>query len=360
MNKKDMRTAIVCLLAVCAVEAAAQSPYISRVWEYSPAPGQFVNELPEYEPGDDANMMRLKAEEAIADNNGGMISLGGWGGYVVFGFDHEVKNIAGEYDFAVFGNAFYSDTGDEHNGRRGGSCEPGIVMVSYDANGNGKPDDEWYELAGSEFSNPATVHGYSLTYRRPADDHKPTPSLVNKNLTDTTYIGWEDNKGGKGWMCGLVYHTQPYFPQWAEADELTFSGTRLPDNYKDESGNGSYYVLYAYPWGYADNHPNNGEGSRMKIDWAVKADGTAAELQGIHFVKVYTGVHQQCGWIGETSTEITGAEDLHLTTATPAVFADGQRRVYAVTGLYLGSDIPAERGIYIVREGAETKKITRL
>ena len=98
----------------------------------------------------------------------------------------------------------------------------------------------------------------------------------------------------------------------------------------------------------------------MKIDWAVKADGTAAELQGIHFVKVYTGVHQQCGWIGETSTEITGAEDLHLTTATPAVFADGQRRVYAVTGLYLGSDIPAERGIYIVREGAETKKITRL
>ena len=50
----------------------ANSPYISRVWEYSPAPGQFVNELPEYEAGDDANTMRLKAEEQIADNNGGM------------------------------------------------------------------------------------------------------------------------------------------------------------------------------------------------------------------------------------------------------------------------------------------------
>ena len=35
--------------------AHAQSPYISRVWEYCPAPGQFVNELPEYEDGDDAD-----------------------------------------------------------------------------------------------------------------------------------------------------------------------------------------------------------------------------------------------------------------------------------------------------------------
>lgn len=359
MDKKYMKHTLVCLLALCSLGAAAQSPYISRVWEYCPAPGQFVNELPEYESGDDANMMRLKAEEAIADNNGGMISLGGWGGYVVFGFDHEVKNKAGEYDFAVWGNAFYSATGDEKDGRRGGSCEPGIVMVSYDANGNGKPDDEWYELAGSEYNNAATVHGYTLTYRRPADDHKPAPSKVNKSLTDTAYIAWEDNKGGKGYLYSLVYHTQPYFPQWAETAELTFTGTRLPDNYVDESGNGTMYVLYSYPWGYADNHPNTTEGARMKIDWAVKADGTAANLQGIHFVKVYTGVHQQCGWIGETSTEITGAEDLHLTTALPQTAASCRRMVYTITGLELGSDIPSHGGIYIVREGAETNKIIK-
>ena len=85
---------------------AQNSPYIHRVYEYMPAPGQFVNELPEYETGDDAAAMCRKAEEAIADNNRGMISLGGWGGYVVFGFDHPVVNAGGTCDLVVEGNSF--------------------------------------------------------------------------------------------------------------------------------------------------------------------------------------------------------------------------------------------------------------
>ena len=32
--------------------------------------------------------------------------------------------------------------------KSGGNSEPGIVLVSKDMNGNGLPDDEWYELAG--------------------------------------------------------------------------------------------------------------------------------------------------------------------------------------------------------------------
>ena len=287
------------------------SPYISKVWDYSPAPGQFVNLLPEYEEGDDANMMRLKAEEAIANNNQQLISLGGWGGSVTFGFDHMVENIPGEYDFVVLGNAFYS--GGATTERPGGSCEPGIVMVSYDQNGNGRPDDEWFELAGSEYRNPLTAHRYTLTYHRPAADHVPTPSVVTPALTDTTYIRWTDNMGGTGYMYELTYHNQPYYPEWIAADSITFTGSRLPDNYEDTSGEGTYYVLYAYPWGYADNQPNNNEAARLKIEWAVRADGSPANLPGIHFVRVYTAVHQQCGWLGETSTEILGAQDLHLT-----------------------------------------------
>jgi len=288
----------------------SSNPYISRVWDYCPAPGQFVNELPEYETGDDANMMRLKAEEAIADNNQGMITLGGWGGYVTFGFDHMVQNVKGEYDFIVLGNAFYSGGGSAE--KPGGSCEPGIVMVSYDANNNGRPDDEWFELAGSEFNNPQTLHDYTLTYFRPAANHVPTPSVVTPSLIDTTYIPWHDNHGGSGFMNELTYHTQPYYPEWIQTDSLVFHGARLPDNYEDKSGDGSYYVLYAYTWGYADNHPNNNGDARLKIDWAVRSDGTPANLPGIHFVRVYTGVHQQCGWLGETSTEILGATDLHM------------------------------------------------
>ena len=234
------------IAAVFAVSfACAQNPYISRVWEYCPAPGQFVNSMPEYEQGDDANDMRMKAEEAIADNNRGMISLGGWGGYVVFGFDHMIINVPNENDLLVLGNAFV------------GSAEPGIVMVSYDANANGKPDDEWYELAGSEYTNPQTIHDYSVTYRRTQE--------------------------GKN------------YPQWVEHDNITFSGSRLPDNYEDLSGEGTYYVLYAYPYGYADNHPNDSLQSQLDIQWALKTDGTPANLPGVHFIKVYTALHQQCG-----------------------------------------------------------------
>lgn len=188
--------------------AHAQNPYITHVWEYCPAPGQFVNSMPEYEEGDDANDLRMKAKEAIADNNRGMISLGGWGGYVVFGFDHMIVNVPDANDLLVLGNAFT------------GSAEPGIVMVSYDANANGKPDDEWYELAGSEYTNPQTIHDYSVTYRRAQE--------------------------GKN------------YPQWIEEDSVTFTGCRLPDNYEDLSGVGTYYVLYAYPFGY-HNSISNGQ-----------------------------------------------------------------------------------------------------
>jgi hypothetical protein len=91
---------------------------------------------------------------------------------------------------------------------------------------------------------------------------------------------------------------------------MEFVGTKLADNAFDQSGNGTYYVLTRLDWGYADNHANDiDEG--FKIDWAVDAEGNPKHLTHIDFVKVYTAVNQYCGWIGETSTEICGAEDLH-------------------------------------------------
>ncbi len=347
---------ILCLCLTLAVYA--DSPYIYRVFEYTPAPGQFVNLLPEYEQGDDINMMRLKAEEAIADNNMGMISLGGWGGYVVFGFDHEVKNVQGAADFIIYGNAFYAETNPNTDAPAGGSSEPGVIWVSYDSNGNGRPDDEWYEIAGSEYNNKETVKNYSLTYYRPATDHVATPSKTNKNLIDTTFIRYEDNQGGSGYINKLVYHTQSYFPLWTDDDEMTFTGTRLPNNGKDESGNGSYYVLYAFDYGYADNHPNTSDKARIDISWAVDADGNPANLQGIHFVKVCTGEHQQCGWIGETSTEILGAEDLNMPTSLTATQkGNSKQQVYTVTGVLIGENMPVEKGLYIVKTGNKAQKI---
>ena len=298
----------------------AQSPYVHRVYDYRPAPGQFVNKLPLYETGDTQADMNRKAEDAIARGNNTLITLGGYGGYGIFGFDHEVLNLAGRYDFRILGNAFYAAANPNGEAsREGGSCEPGIVMVSRDANGNGLPDDTWYELAGSEYNKPATLRNYQITYYRP-DENKPrVPHPHEPSVNDSEYVRWTTNGHGNGYLYRNIYHPQPYYPQWIDGETLSFNGTKLTDNYIDESGQGAYYVQYALHWGYADNHPNTDNRAGFDIEWAVDNAGNPVRLPGIHFIKVYTAVNQYCGWLGETSTEISGAEDLHLTGGDVAV-----------------------------------------
>lgn len=291
-------------------EQVGYSPYISRVYEYCPAPGQFVNEMPLYEEGDTYEDMLRKVEDAISGTNDVLISLGSFGGYVTFGFDHTVMNVEGEKDIRIWGNALYENNDPLHPG---GSAEPGIVMVSYDENCNGIPDDPWYELAGSDYSNPATLHSYSITYHRP-DPLREIIGGADGQITDMYYIACVDSYGITSYLPKNVFHTQDYFPKWTDAPTLTFSGTCLPANAVDTSGGaGSNYILYSYPWGYVDNHPNyEADLCSFDISWAVDAQGRPVHLEGIDFVRVYTGLNQYCGWIGESSTEICRAADLHI------------------------------------------------
>ena len=124
--------------------------YVTKVFDFVPAVGQFTNTLPVYKEGDTQEAMNEKVLAAIGNNKKGMISLGGFGGYVVVGFDHTITNVTGKRDFRVLGNAFYSAANPDSGAPEGGSCEPGVIMVAYDKNQNGRPDDdEWYEIAGS-------------------------------------------------------------------------------------------------------------------------------------------------------------------------------------------------------------------
>ena len=43
------------------------------------------------------------------------------------------------------------------------------------------------------------------------------------------------------------------------------------------------------------------------------------KLDFIDFVKVYSAEQQMAGWLGETSTEVAGAEDLHLEESVAAI-----------------------------------------
>lgn len=263
-------------------EEVEYSPYISKVLEYCPAPGQFVNEMPEYAEGDTYADILRKAEECISGTNDIMISLGGYGGYVTFAFDHTVMNVEGENDFRIWGNAFYELTNPD---AKGGSAEPGIIMVSYDANCNGLPDDEWYELAGSEYYKPATLHNFSITYRRPDPSQTPVEN-EDGYLSDIYYIPWTDSEGNTGYIAKNTFHGQSYYPLWVEDDELTFSGSRLMPNGIDISGTGRYYVLYAYDWGYVDNHPNEFEElNSFDIGNAVDKDGKKVHLPGADFIR---------------------------------------------------------------------------
>lgn len=294
-------------------EEIEYSPYITRVYDYCPAPGQFVNEMPRYEEGDTYADILQKTEESISGTNDIMITLGGYGGYVTFGFDHTVMNIPGEKDFRIWGNCFYELLQPD---KKGGSAEPGIVMVSYDANCNGLPDDPWYELAGSEYHSPMTRHSYELTYNRPDPDREIVTDEDN-SLDDIYYIRWTDNAGRSGYMAKNIFHNQDYYPKWVKDDAMTFSGSLLAPNAEDISGYGAYYVLYSYPWGYVDNHPNEyADLNSFDISWAVDADGNPVSLPGADFIRVYTGLNQYCGWLGETSTELSRAQDLHITLPT--------------------------------------------
>jgi hypothetical protein len=293
-------------------DSSTPSPYISNVFDVLPAPGQFINQIPAYKSGDTKDSIVNWCKKAVVGvKNGGLISLGGFGGYIVFGFDHTIVNVAGRRDLRIMGNAFYASANPNTSGKKGGSCEPGIVMVAYDKNKNGKPDDdEWYEIAGSEYNNPATIHNYQITYSRPTTETKDADASGYTSIKK--YIYWIDNQGNSGYKIKNIYHNQSYYPGWITDDKLTFSGTLLPDNAVDESGKGTYWVLYAYGYGYVDNAPNTDDDSAIDIDWAVDAKGNKVHLPGIDFVKVYCGMNQEAGWLGETSTEVAGAYDLHL------------------------------------------------
>lgn len=284
---------IISLLGLYIHTANAQSMgYLTKVLEYCPAPGQFIHELPAYTDGDDADTMAQKCLDNLY--NDGLVCLGAYGGYITVSFDHRVLNISGEKDLLIYGNANKWNT----------SAEPGIVMVSVDTNGDGLPNDEWYELAGSEYGKPTTIQNYEITYTRP--------------LRDDMDVSWKDNQGntGKVKYMGVVQgsynHAHAHYPKWVASNTLTFKGARLPDNgvYDEEDG---IWKMKPFEYGYADNlNYLDEDGCRFDLDWAVNSLGEKVKLTGIDFVRIYTAVNQQIeNGVGEISTEISDVQDLH-------------------------------------------------
>ena len=275
------------------------APYISRIWEYKPAPGQFINAAPLGLPS---------SAESLVGGINGALSLGAFGGYVIFDFGQAVENDPDNpygVDFTIFGNPTLQ------------WAEPGIVSVMKDENQNGLPDDIWYELAGSDYRFSSTLQDFSAEYENPGD---------------STDVPWMDNKGDSGLVFVNAIHQQPYYPSadlFPGVDPVSYSlaGTRIQDAVDDS--NPGVMMSHRRSFGYADNQVRgsgldnidllilpdnpytremeNSGGDAFDIGWAVDSKGDYVELDRIHFLKVHTGVMADGKWLGEISTEITGA-----------------------------------------------------
>ena len=270
------------------------------VFEYTPAPGQFINETKTGGfTGEETTPEAAIAYATQRMKDDAFVSLGGFGGYMVIGFDHSIDNT-GNYDFGIKGNSFK------------GSSEPGIVWVMQDENGNGKPDDTWYELKGSETGKETTVRNYAVTYYRPSEPQQP--------------VQWTDSEGNSGEVDYLKqFHTQDYYyPAWITDDSYTLTGTCVEARNYDQSGNGTYWVQAEYDWGYADNFSeidwlsNDGNANAaananfFKISNAIDDKGNPVDLKYIDFIKVQTACNTKSGWLGENSTEVFGFFDYSM------------------------------------------------
>jgi len=277
-----------------------KSPFVSRIVEYKPAPGQFINQ-----PG----IGTPEAAESIVGGLDGIVSLGGFGGYIVVGFDQKIWNDPDNpygVDFTIVGNAIPN------------SSEPGVVMVMC-ATGCGEHNGVWYELKGSNHDLPSTIHNYTITYKNPESDVAAD-------------VPWKDSTGKNGALKKVSQHQQPYyplpeiFPDYPQ-DEVSFTGTLIESGIDDE--NPQFIRIPSLAYGYVDNHPFDGwappflpdnpktvdalEGSggdAFDIDWAVDKDGKPVYLEGIDFIRIYTAVNANAGWLGEVSTEVSAVIDV--------------------------------------------------
>lgn len=263
----------------------ASSTTINRVYDFIPAPGQFVGQCTATTQ-DQANDWAKSQFSA-----GAYVSLGGFGGYIVVGFDHSIDNKVNDYDFGIEGNSF------------AGSSEPAVVWVMQDENGDGLPNDTWYELKGSEAGKPGTRQNYALTYFKPKSAGMP--------------VAWSDTLGNSGTL-----DLRPSYPSWIKTASYKLRGTCLiAKNTQDPvSGN---WTNADYEWGYADNfgsdllsadaYPEAKRGHNyFKVENAVAVNGSSVNLQYIDFIKVQVGVNAQSGWLGEISTEVLGFSDYKM------------------------------------------------
>lgn len=165
-------------------------PFATRVIEYRPAPGQYIN-LPGpegFQFNDPTKALGPpQGGGTLAAGNAKSVTLGGFGGSITLGFDETVRDRACNplgLDAIVYGNAVWVNG----NPRRRWA-EAGVIEISRDVNGNGLVDDPWYVIRG--------------------------PSLAQTPAQSWRLAWWDNNAGTPTPPANLNWYPgPPAFPGW--------------------------------------------------------------------------------------------------------------------------------------------------
>lgn len=228
--------------------------------------------------------------ERTLKNGGDVLSLGNFGGYIVYKYDTPIENNPNNpygVDFVVYGNSFGV-----------GAHEPGYVQVSEDG-------ETWYTLAGSAHFDDYCDWDFSKTYVNvdgkstwtDSDGAVNTESLNYPSASAYPYFNWTEE------LMQSMTVTGPKLNSSA-SDAYGSAAAACPDfGYVDVNTNGTINGTAVNPY----NHPTElaSGGDMFDLDWAVDEDGMPVGLESVSYIRVATASSIWAGNIGEKSTEVT-------------------------------------------------------
>jgi hypothetical protein len=240
-----------------------------------------------WEDGNSRPMLRNFAPGQFVNSGTGYgWSLGTIGGYVILKADP--ANLYG-----VGGNAF------------GTWFEPGIVWMMEDNNGNGVPDEMWYEIKGPNDLvpkyQPYITRRYAIRF---ADGNEG--SHVNEYGQTIRNSCWTDCKGRSGLMGG------GWPSDWGvTGDWVTYTSTLIDDVGDIANGTGGGHGVTTTFRSLQDEKTGHyltyvdADRTVFYASDAMDAQGNPVPLSNVHFLKVHTAAFQYGGIFGEYSTEVT-------------------------------------------------------
>ncbi len=313
---------------------AANADFANTVINYTPAPGQSIND-PLFNNPSNA-LGPPTGGGTLSPDNTGTLSLGGFGGSVTLRFSATVLddplNPLG-LDAIVFGNAFYVGGSDQLRW-----AEAGIIEISRDTNNNNIADDQWFLIPGSDI-DPSTAATVLAAQQWDDDPNTPTPPFDIATYPDPALYP----------AIGPSYATSTYTLP-AVFDQTTLSNAASPDpsvieryfGYADLTptlilGDTDADNLIDDPsltpaefYTTPDNPrtvgitPGSGGGDAFDIATAIDpATGEPANLDGFDFIRISTAPNAAFGPLGERSTEIDAVADVRPNPASFDINSDG-------------------------------------